>query len=239
MKIFVDEKSIESGVILGENAHYISKVLRVKIGDKIILGGENLAEHYVEICEITKNEVRFDVLKSCKNENEPGREIVLFQCLPKGDKFDDVIKKSVELGVFEVVPVLSGRCVSRPNVQSAVKKVARWNAISKNAAQQSRRGVVPKVREITGFNEAIEQMKVMDLSIVFYESGGENIKQILNNSVKSIAILIGPEGGFSADEIEMAKSAGVNVASLGKRILRCETAPIAALSIICHEIGEM
>ena len=145
---------------------------------------------------------------------------------------DFIIQKSVELGVSRIVPVVTSRCVSRPDEKSLKKKIERWQKIALGAAQQSCRGIVPQVMQATSFSQALEDAKRLDCSILFYEGGGETLKSFTDKGHKSYGIFVGCEGGFDITEVESAKESGVMPATLGKRILRAETAPLAALSAI-------
>ena len=143
----------------------------------------------------------------------------------------------MELGVSSVVPVISARCISRPDEKSSVKKLQRWNKIALQAAQQSRRGIIPEVMPVITFSEAAENLCESDCNIIFYECGGERVGNIITRSFDRINIFIGSEGGFEKSEVEKIKAKGGTAATLGKRVLRAETAPLAALSIIMYITG--
>ena len=168
-------------------------------------------------------------------QNEPDVFVTLYQALPKGDKMNFIVQKCVELGVSRIVPVITARCVSRPDEKSLKKKIARWQKIALQAAQQSRRGIIPEVCLCISLKQAAEQSAENDKNIFFYELGGESVKNILTEKPKTIGMFIGSEGGFEEAEAELVLSHGATAATLGKRILRAETAPLAALSVIMYQ----
>ena len=237
---FIDEEiKTDRYVIDGENARHISKSLRMKTGESLTLLTPLKIQHDCEIKSITAESVEVGILDTKPCENEPETEVVLYQALPKGDKMELIIQKCVELGITRIVPVISARCISRPDKKSLEKKRVRWQKIAKEAASQSRRGIIPEVCGELSFKEAIEDCKSNDINILFYELGGKSIKTILNGKPKSVGFFIGSEGGFEESEVKSALENGIETATLGKRILRAETAPIAALSIIMYELNEM
>lgn len=237
---FIDsEINSEKFNIDGENARHISKSLRMKKGEELTLVTPDGSQYDCVIEESSGELVGVRVLSAKPCENEPDTEAVLYQALPKGDKMEFIIQKCVELGIKRIVPIITARCVSRPDKKSLAKKLIRWNKIAKEAAQQSRRGIIPEVCETLSFKEAVEDCKSNDLNLIFYEMGGESVRTVLKNRPKSVGFFVGSEGGFEENEIETALGNGIKTATLGKRILRAETAPIAALSIIMYELGEM
>ena len=230
MPHFFEKVSGEIVQFSPENSKHIIGALRMNVGEKINVCDDG-TEYECELVDVQKDSAKAKVLRSYKNENEPSVNVTLFQCVPKGDKLETVIQKAVELGVAQIVPVLSSRCVSRPDEKKAKKKTERYNKIALSASEQSGRGKVVNVCEQISFAAALKQLQQFDCTILFYEGGGESLKTIINNQ-KSFAIFIGPEGGFSPEEVEVLKANGATVATLGKRILRTETAPLAALSAI-------
>ena len=172
-------------------------------------------------------------IMSC--QNEPDVFVTLYQALPKGDKMDYIVQKCVELGVGRIVPVMTARCVSRPDEKSLKKKTARWRKIAAQAAMQSRRGIIPEVGECVSLKQAAMLTRENDKTVFFYELGGESVKDILAEKPKTVGMFIGSEGGFEEAEAELVLSNGGVAATLGKRILRAETAPLAALSIIMYQ----
>lgn len=230
-----EEISTDKYIIQGKDAEHISKSLRMKKGEKITLVTPDKIQHNCVIENTEPALVSVNVAETKDCENEPDVEITLYQALPKGDKMEYIVQKSVELGVTKIVPVISARCISRPDEQSLAKKQARWQKIAKEAAQQSRRGIVPVVENAVSFKNACELSKANDLNIIFYECGGERVKKLIKDKPHTIGIFIGSEGGFEKAEVDMVSKNGGGVATLGKRILRAETAPLAALSIIMYE----
>lgn len=230
MPHFFEKVSGETVEFSPENIKHIIGALRMNVGEKLNVCDDG-TEYECELVDIQKDSAKAKVLCSYKNENEPSVDVTLFQCVPKGDKLETVIQKAVELGVSRVVPVLSSRCVSRPDEKKAKKKTERYNKISLSACEQSGRGKVVDVGDQISFANAVKELEQFDCTILFYEGGGESLKSIVN-SQKSFAIFIGPEGGFSSEEVKTLIENGAKVATLGKRILRTETAPLAALSAI-------
>jgi len=212
-----------------EDMKHATQVLRLKKGDKLIVCDSNGKDY---LCE-WENNCQLSIINCQLSASEPTVCVTLFQCLPKSDKMDFIVQKAVELGVSEIVPVISKRCVSRPDEKSAVKKVERWNKIAYEAAKQCGRGKVPIVREVMDFNQAV-CVNPDDLSIICYECGGLRLNDIIQLSTVNCQLLIGSEGGFEADEVELAKSHGIIPATLGKRILRVDTASIVALSLLMN-----
>lgn len=239
MAWFFTESNIatEKYSLFGESAKHISKVLRMNKGEEITLVTPDKTQCLCRISDITAEGVTVDILTKSLCRNEPDVEVTLYQALPKGDKMDYIIQKCVELGVSKIVPVISARCVSRPDKKSLVKKQARWQKIALQAAMQSRRGIVPQVCECVSFSKASELAKENDKIIIFYEMGGKSVKDILTDTPKSIGIFIGSEGGFEQEEVDKVVAENGKTATLGRRILRCETAPLAALSIIMYQTG--
>lgn len=233
---FTDENiNSDSYIIEGENARHISKSLRMKKGEELTLVTPDNTQCECVITEITADftAVRINERKPC--DNEPDVFVTLYQALPKGDKMDYIVQKCVELGVSRIVPMISARCVSRPDEKTLKKKRDRWQKIALQAAMQSRRGIVPEVCECTSFARAVKLAVDAEKKIIFYEMGGESVKKIIEGKPKSISMFIGSEGGFEPKEVELITSNGGRAATLGKRILRAETAPLAALSVIMYQ----
>ncbi len=219
-------------LITGEDAKHIEKSLRMKKGEGLTLVSPDLKEHKCEIEGFSPEGVTVNVLESAPCLQEASVQVTLYQSLTKGDKMDMIVQKAVELGVHRIVPVVTSRCVSRPDEKSLKKKTERWQKIATGAAQQSCRGIVPEVSDTLSFTQAVKESASKDLSIIFYEGGGEALSALINKDIKSVAIFVGCEGGFDISEVELAKEAGVTPATLGKRILRAETAPLAGISAI-------
>ncbi len=223
--------------IEGADALHIGKSLRMRVGEELTVCDTKGTDFLCKISNITADRVDFEVIAETPTLSEPSIAVTLFQCMPKSDKMDSVVKQSVELGVHEIVPVISSRCVSLPDRKSGTKKVERWQKIASEAAGQSGRGILPKVGNIISFKEMLKGIQSFDTSVIFYEKGGIALK-MLEFSGK-VAIIVGPEGGFSENEVDAVENAGGRVCTLGKRILRTETAPLAALSAIMTISGNM
>lgn len=235
---FVDEE-IESGEysLFGEDGRHIAKSLRMKQGENLTLCSPSGTVHNCVVEKVEGDFVEVRVLSSEQSEAEPNVKVTLYQALPKGDKMDFIIQKAVEIGVTEIVPVISSRCVSRPDQKSLSKKILRWQKIAKQAAMQSGRGIVPKVKDAVSFEKGVENAK--GEKVIFYELGGESVRDILSDKPKEISIFIGSEGGFSSEEVDLVLKNGGRKATLGKRILRAETAPLVALSVIMYETDNL
>lgn len=208
----------------GEKYNHIIRSLRMTVGEKAIFSDGDYYDYECEIIEITSDMAIFRVLDKYKNRTESDIKITVFQCLPKGDKLDDLTKRCVQFGAYEIIPVLSKRCVSRPDTKSAGKKIERLNKIALSSAMQSMRGYIPTVQPMIDFKTAILKMKEYSSSYICYEDEHDNI--ISKNDIigDNIAFLIGPEGGLDKDEVDFAVSNGIKCISLGRRILRTEDA---------------
>lgn len=235
-RFFVPEISSDRFTISGEDAKHISKSLRLSVGEEITLCDGKGFDYHGRIAEVGDT-VSVDILSKCETKSEPSSKITLFQAMPKGDKMEFIIQKSVELGVCEIVPVLTERCISRPDAKSIKKKLERYNKIALEAAKQSGRGIVPKVIDMITLEEAVKILPKK--AIVFYENGGSRLKELVDETTLNLGVFVGSEGGFSAKEIEFLKNHGVMPATLGERILRCETAPICGISVILSLTGDI
>ena len=231
---FTNEISGDIFEIEGEDARHISKSLRMKTGESLTLCTLDGRRHECEITAFSTDSVTVKVLSSTICEQEPSVEITLFMALTKGDKMDDIVQKSVELGVYEIVPVLTARCISRPDEKQIKKKVQRWQKISDNAASQSRRGIIPQVKDMMTLKEASNVCNSFEKAIVFYECGGEKLRDIIDEDIKTLAMFVGSEGGFEESEIDILKANGVTPTTLGTRILRAQTAPIAGITAVMY-----
>ena len=226
-------------VIDGEDAVHITKSLRMSVGEVITLCSPDKTEHKSMIESIDGEGVHVRICDDEECFHEPDVDVTLFFAMTKGDKPETVIQKSVELGVHAIVPVLTSRCVARPDKKSFEKKLARYQKIALQAAMQSRRGIVPQVGMLTELQEAARMLKDYDRSILFYESGGAPLRELVGAQDKKIAVFIGPEGCFSGDEVQLLCDSGCDRATLGPRILRAETAPLAALTAIMLLSGNL
>ena len=226
-----------------QDVNHIRNVLRMKKGEKVSLCCEAKGKEY--ICSI--EEIESDIVKAAIIDiNGESRElpvkITLFQGLPKSDKMELIIQKAIELGAAEIVPMATKRAVVKLDAKKAAKKVSRWNTIALSAAKQAKRGIIPEVREVRNFKDILEEVQDTEFMLVPYEEakGMQASKELISQAKgkKSIGIIIGPEGGFEKEEIEQLKAAGGQTMSLGKRILRTETAGMTVLSILMFTIEE-
>ena len=229
----------DTAVITGEDAKHTGTVLRMKAGDLAVICDGEREDCLCRISAVNKEQVEFKVLDRQSNEAEPDVFVTLYQCMPKGDKMDFIVQKATELGVSKIVPVLSKRCVSRPDDKSFVKKIQRWQKIAEEAAKQCGRGKIPEIGEQREFRTAVTEYSGSKTGILFYECGGAQLSEIVDSSIKELRFFVGSEGGFEAEEAEFAREHGIAAATLGKRILRCETAPLAALAILMNLTGNM
>lgn len=241
-RFFIDDSSTISGeeiVIRGESSRHISRSLRMKVGEKLDISDFSGYIYNCEIVGFTSDDVLLKILCKEPCRSEPNIKVRVFQALPKGDKFDTVIQKCTELGAYDFTPVITSRCISRPDLKSAEKKRERWQKISQEAAKQSERGIIPQINPICNFEKALLEMSECSVAIMCYEcEDGNSIRRyVSDNSEKfksncSVAVFIGPEGGIAPQEIAAAKERGITTVGLGKRILRTETAPLLAVSAI-------
>lgn len=237
-RFFTDDISDNTAVISGGDAVHIGRSLRMRLGDELIVCSGGI-EYVCIIRSISDESVVCDILSTRQTLAEPTVRLTLFQAIPKLDKLEFIVQKATELGAAEIVPMLTERCVSRPDAKSFAKKRERLQKIAEEAAKQSGRGIIPRVADIISLENAIAEMEKCDMALMFYEKGGRSLSDIPLDRSGSIGILIGSEGGFDDKEAELCRERGIIPVGLGARILRCETAPIAAISIIMHMTGNM
>lgn len=230
-KLFIDYTPEDEIILDGEQARHIAKSLRMKKGEMLTVTDGSGNDYDCQIEETKSDTVRLKVCNRRACESEADCKVTVYQGVAKGSKTEDVIQKCTELGAVGFVPVLTKRSISRPDEKSAEKKTQRYKKIALEAAQQSGRGIVPEVSGMLTLKQAIAQ-DTSAIKIVFYEGGGEPLKDIIKKDTKSVSIYIGPEGGFEKDEIEELLKSGARCATLGPRILRTQTAPVAALAAI-------
>ena len=233
----ISEKQI---TVVGQDAHHIKHVLRMKIGEEVLVSdGENM-EYVCSVQELLEEDVILKIHYSQLSQMELPSKIYLFQCLPKGDKMELIIQKAVELGAYEIIPVASSRCVVKLDAKKEASKIKRWQGISESAAKQSKRMIVPEIHPVMKFSEALKYAQDMDVKLIPYENakGMEGTREIINGIKpgQSIAFFIGPEGGLDESEVEAAEKMGVLPITLGKRILRTETAGLTVLSILMYHL---
>lgn len=241
MRFFVDSETInsDSPALLDENFKH-AKVLRLKVGEEVTLCDGECNEAVCTVEEITNEAVFLKVISRNISENEPAVKVSVFMALPKSDKLEHVIQKATELGAYEIITFPTSRCIAKLDSKAIEKKLDRWQKIAESAAKQSMRGYIPKVRYLKDYKTALEQAAKADMPLFFYENEhATTLKMALNEKeYKTVSILTGPEGGFGETEVEQAVTAGLKVCTLGKRILRCETAPLCALSAIMYDSNE-
>jgi len=237
-RFFLDHIKGQTAYIEGDDARHIAKSLHAKPGREFVVSDTKGTDYLCSVRELSSSLVTLDILSSEPCPNEPGVRIRLYQALPKGERLEFIVQKAVELGATEIIPVLTSRCISRPSHKAMDKKRTRLQRIAYEAAKQCGRGIIPQVKPLLEFESAVAEMAGSDLAIMFYEESQASLKELLEKTADHISIMIGSEGGFSPSEVDFAAGQGVHIAGLGRRILRCETAPIAALSAILYHLGE-
>ncbi len=237
-RFFVPAENVGNGEIrvTGDDINHIKNVLRMTAGEKVVVSCGQGTDYYCIIEDIQETGVSLRIQEEKPAVTELPVRIVLFQALPKVDKMELVIQKAVELGASEVVPVRSRRCVVKLDAHREAKKLARWRAIAESAAKQSGRGILPQIHDSMDFGKALEYAQELDSVLIPYElcDAIDESQHIVQRAVRqnSIGIFIGPEGGFERSEVEAAVRSGAQPVSLGKRILRTETAGLAVLSVL-------
>ena len=226
-------------VLTGENAKH-AKVLRLKEGEEVLVCDGQGAECLCAVSDVSPDQISLVVKKRQASETEAVVQVSVYMAFPKADKLEHVIQKATELGAYEIVAFPSARCVSRPDEKSLSKKVERWQKIAASAAEQSGRGRVPQVIVLPSYKAALERAAKADKALLFYENErATTLKMALQSGgYQTVSLLTGPEGGLEVSEVKQAEDAGLQVCTLGKRILRCETAPLCALSAVMYDSGE-
>ena len=238
-KFFVDRELISdtSVTLLGDDAYHIARALRMAVGDEINVSDGCGRELVCRLTKIRDGECTADIIAEGEKNAESPVDITLFMAMPKGDKLEVVVQKAVELGAVSVVPFESERCIKRPSPEKAAKLTERLSRIAREAAKQCGRSRLPEVGALISLSDMTNRLKSFDLSLFCYENEGEKtLKKVLEESrtVKTVAVIVGAEGGFSPAEAERIKAAGGISVGLGPRILRCETAPDYALSVLSY-----
>lgn len=237
-----DENAAEDFVTIeGSDVNHIKNVLRMKPGEKIRVCTRNGQNYFCSISDITESFVRADILEKEAESTELPCRIYLFQGLPKNDKMEWIIQKTVELGVYEVIPVAMKNCVVKLDEKKAAKKLQRWQAIAESAAKQSKRTVIPTVKQPVTYKEALKIASELDITLVPYENerGMDATREIMGQlkAGQTIGVVVGPEGGFAPEEIALVdENATMHRISLGRRILRTETAGLAALAMLVYNL---
>ena len=245
---FIDENMLsDEGRVLtlrGDDHHHAARVLRLKKGEEIsaALRGDDNREYRFGVEEVREDETVCALRFVKDGDSELDAKLILLQCLPKSGKMELIIQKAVELGVSEIVPVESARSVVKLDAKRAAAKTSRWQGIADAAAKQSRRGMEPEVTKVTGFDEALEAVEDADVKLIAYELSDkdsmEKTRSLIDNVKKGqeIAVLVGPEGGFDVKEVEKAVDAGFVPVTMGRRILRTETAGLVMLSWLVYRL---
>ena len=245
-KFFVAGNQINNNKIkiIGDDVNHIKNVLRQKSGDKITICDISKEQDYLcEIDKIEEKSIDCNIIEKLENNTESNVKVTIFQGLPKADKMELVIQKSVELGVYDITPLQMKRCVVKLNEKDKLKKIQRWQKISEVAAKQCGRNIIPKINNIVNVKEVCNLCNEYDIVLIAYENEKENtLKKELKNLKKldkeeiKVAVIIGPEGGIAPEEIEMFEENGAKIITLGNRILRTETVALSVLSIIMYEL---
>ncbi len=234
---FVNELS-DSLCINGEDAAHIARSLRLNVGDSLTVCDGKGMQAEATIVSCSPQSVALSCSPATPSSSEPSCFITLYQAMPKGDKAETIIQKSVELGVGEIVFYLSARCISRPSDKDFDKKLVRFNKIALEAAKQCGRGRIPVVRGLLSFEQLCAQLCDQANALLLYEGAVKPLRELVPPTPQSLALIVGSEGGFEPEEADKLCALGAAIASLGKRILRCETAPLAALAAIQYHCGE-
>ena len=239
-RYFTREIGDGRAALTGPDAHHLAHVMRAKVGDTVLLCGPDALEYTGQITDIRPDRVEFAVSEGLPSTAEPHTEVTLFAAYPKQGKLEEIIRHSVELGVRRVVPFFSRYCVAAPKKEAA--KCERYNRIAAEAAKQCGRGRLPDVAlPLPDFEAVCAAFADYDLVLFFYEGGGQPLRHILSQdpAPRRIALVTGSEGGFAPEEAERAIAAGAVPVGLGPRILRCETAPLAALAAVLTLTGDL
>ena len=243
-RFFMAGSSIAGGTafISGSDAEHI-KVLRLKAGDRIVICDGNKNDHYCRIKSIAPGAVEAEVIESVVCPAEPSVHCTILAGMPKqGERSDYIVQKCTESGASEIVFFMCHRCVARPDAKGMEKKIQRWQRIAEEAAKQSGRGIIPRVSAVGSFAEALDIAVKTQLPLCMYETGGRGERREAiesAGSISSAAIITGPEGGFEPFEAELASRVGIKLCAMGPRILRCETAPVAALTALMYATGNL
>ena len=240
-RFFVEPEQLQPEflVLTGENAQH-AKVLRLKNGEEVLVCDGQGRECLCTVSDVSPGQISLVVKKRQESETEAAVQVSVYMAFPKADKLEHVIQKASELGAYEIVAFPSARCISKPDDKSLKKKLERWQKIASSAAEQSGRGRIPQVLTVASYGEALKRASQADKAILFYENErATTLRMALETGeYKTVSLLTGPEGGLEQKEVSQAQEAGLQVCTLGKRILRCETAPLCALSAVMYASGE-
>ena len=235
----IGEKEI---VITGADVNHIRNVLRMRTGEEVLIADGRGAEYRCKLTDLSENEVRAQILWKLDGNAELASAVTLFQGLPKSDKMDLIVQKCVELGVDRIVPVSTKRAVVKLDAKKEETRLKRWNTISESAAKQSGRGVIPAVSGVMSFEKALEEAKKLEVLLIPYERAEHmaETRRVMGEirPGQSVGVFIGPEGGFEESEVEEAVAAGARAITLGRRILRTETAGLAVMAMLGYLLEE-
>ncbi len=237
-RFFVSEEPKGEALLGGDTRDHMEKSLRMRPGERLVLTAGTGRDFLCTLLRFTEDGALVRVDSVCENATEPKTLVTLNVSFLKGDRLEFVAQKAVELGVFAIRPVLSRRCVSRPDDEALAKKSLRLKKIIKEAAQQCGRGIIPRLLGPADLKTALAESSKRGETFFFYECGEGSLKSALRDAGGEISVFTGPEGGYEPQEAETAKAFGAKILTLGSRILRAETAPLAALSAIFYDKGE-
>ena len=244
-KFFVSSSQINSGIIqiLGEDVNHIKNVLRLISGDNIKICNKDSSENYIcKIVEVNKEYINCKILEKVEAITEGNVELTIYQGLPKADKMELIIQKCTELGAFKFVPVKFSRSIVKLDKNSSSKKIDRWQKIAEMAAKQSKRDIIPEIENMININQLSKEINLYNLVLLAFENEDKNslkkeLQKInITNEKLKIAVIVGPEGGIEENEVNILQNSGAKVVTLGKRILRTETAALSMASIIMYEL---
>lgn len=248
-KFFINQNQIDDNNIIniiGKDVNHIKNVLRLQLDDDIQICNLDKAQNYLcKIIQINNENIKCEILKEINSFTEPNIDLTIYQGLPKADKMELIIQKSIELGVKEITPVQMERSIVKLDKKDENKKIDRWQKIAEVASKQCGRDIIPKINNIIDIKNICNIISDYDIVLLAYENEKENSLKIEINKLKEtnknlkIAVIIGPEGGLEVSEVEMLKQSGAKVISLGKRILRTETVAFVLESIIMYELGDL
>lgn len=240
-RFFVDsqELELENPSLEGENAAH-ARVLRLREGEEVLLCDGRGQENRCAVVSVFATQVVLKTLERRNATTEPSVKVSIYMAYPKADKLEHVIQKATELGASEIVAFPTARCISRPDEKNLEKKIVRWKKIAASAAEQSGRGMIPEIVTLNSYAEALKRAGTADLPVLFYENEhAVTLRMALESgNFRTISLLTGPEGGLEEREVEQAREAGFRICTLGRRILRCETAPLCGLSAVMYAAGE-
>ena len=241
VRFFISPADMACDIIIltGDNAQH-AKVLRLRVGENILVCDGEGNECVCRIDSASGNRVDLTVVERMTSRSEAAIKVSVYVAFPKADKLEHVIQKATELGAYEIVAFPSSRCISKPEEKSLKKKLERWQKIAASAAEQSGRGRIPEVLVLPSYSSALSRAAKCDKAMLFYENEhAVTLRMALESgNFDTVSLMTGPEGGLEEAEVEQARDAGLQVCTLGRRILRCETAPLCALSAVMYASGE-